>query len=146
MRHRIRTHKRGLSNQCGGTLVELMMSIFVMVVAASSILSGFLTADYLTKNATETSLALEDLEDLMERIQSTPFNNLQADFQDGVADGGLANDYAAIVGGYALPGQQITVSYASLTADRIEVVATLSWTQRERARTISLSSVRTSSS
>lgn len=134
-----------LGGKQGGTFVELLMAIFVITFSATSILGGYLSADYLTKNASETSIALEDLEDLMERIHATPFNNLQIDFQDGVADGGLNNDYAAIVGGYVLPGEEITVTYQNATADRVEVVATLTWNQRERVRSLSLSSVRTSS-
>jgi hypothetical protein len=126
-------------------LVELLLAIFVLVVAGTGILGTYLAAHTLSEYARQTSTALDDLKDIMERIHATPYLFLEDDFPDGVDDGGLDNDYAAIVGGYTLEDETITVSYPVVTADQIEIVATLTWVQQGRDRSVSLSTIRSSS-
>ena len=87
--------------------------------------------------------AVSDLDDIVECMRATPFNTVQATFPSGVANGGGVTSYLALVGGYTLLNEQITVTYPSQTPTRIEVLATLNWTERGRARTMQLSTVRT---
>ena len=75
----------------------------------------------------------DDLQAFAEHINSTSFQNLTATFPSGVINGGLANPYGALIGGYALSGEQITVTYPSQTSDWLSIVVTMNWTYRGRA-------------
>ena len=127
----------------GVTLVEVLMALVIFVIAGAGILGSYLSSHQLAENATGTMRAVDHLEDLMERIHSTAFNAVTTTFPNGVANGGATN-YAAIVGGYSLQGEQITVTYPSVAAGRLEVLATDTWTYRGRAHTVRLSTLRTS--
>jgi Tfp pilus assembly protein PilV len=127
----------------GITLIEVLLAVFILMVAGGGILSSYLSSHQLSEHATDTMIAVKDLEDLLERIHATPFTNLTAAFPNGVVNG-PANSYPGIVGGYALANEQITVTYTSQTAGRIEMLATVTWLSRGRPRTASLATVRTS--
>lgn len=129
--------KRGLS------LVELVIALFVFVIASAGVLSSYLSSSQLIQDATNQMRAVEDLGDLMEQIQATPYDDLLATFPTGVVDGG-GTDYDGLVGGYTLQDQQIVVTYPSQTTGRMEVLVTVSWGFLGRAYTKSLSTVRTS--
>ena len=129
----------------GFTFVELLLVIFVLAAAGTGILGSFLSTHFLTQYARDTMIAMDDLKDMMERIQATPFTNLTADFPSGDPDGPAGNAYQVIVGGgYALSDQRITVTYPSQTASRREILVTLTWKSRGRDRSAALSTVRTS--
>lgn len=136
-RVRSRQHCRGV------TLLEILTALFVIVMAGSGILGALLSSHQLSEHAGHTMKAVSDGDDLMERIRATSFQTLQATFPAGVANGGGVTDYAALVGGYTLTGEQIVVTYPSQTTSRIEVVVTVNWTERGRARSTVLSTVRT---
>jgi len=130
----------------GFTFVELLLVIFILVAAGSGILGSFLSTHLLTQYARDSMIAVDDLRDMMERIQSTPFTDLLTSFPANVADGPAANPYPSIVanGAYALSNQQITVTYPAMTPTRREILVTVSWRTRGRQRAAALSTVRTS--
>jgi len=130
--------------QRGATFVELLLALLVFIVGLGGVLGAFLAANELGEHAQEVMVALDDLKDVLEEIHATPFENLTSRFPAGVANGGASNPYATMVGVYALPGEQITVTYPAQSGDRLELVATLAWVHRSRLRTLSLSTVRTS--
>jgi hypothetical protein len=135
------------SKQTGATFIELLLALFVLVASSSGLLGAYLSGHLLSEQARQERVAFEDLRDIMERIQSNPFATLAVEFPDGVTNGGAGdpNPYEEIAGDYTLPDQQITVTYPVVTADRMEILVTLTWTHRTRARTASVSTVRTSS-
>ena len=137
MRHIPRVRNAGMS------LVEVVITLAVFVVAGLGIVGAHFYSNQLSEYATSSMRAVNDLEDIMERIHATPFDNLQATFPAGVPNG-VGNAYAAIVGGYTLGSEQITVTYPSVTTGRLEMVVTVNWTERLRQRSTSLSTVRTS--
>jgi hypothetical protein len=126
------------------TFVELLLAIVVFLVGLSGAIQALFACQDLSEHAQEVMIALDDLKDVMEEIHATPFESLPVRFPEGVADGSAAAPYAAVVGGYTLPAQRITVTYAAQSSDRRELVATLTWLHRSRSRTLSLSTVRTS--
>lgn len=128
----------------GVSYVEILLAVVLFITAGAAILGASLAMHDLSDHATKSMRAVSDLQTVMERIASTAFQNVLTQFPGGVVDGG-ANNYAAIVGGYTLPGEQITVTYPSQTADRLEIVVTLNWTHRSRLRTTVLSTIRTNS-
>ncbi len=130
--------------RAGLTLVELLMALGIFALAGGGIVGAYLFSHQLVESGTERIRATDDLEDIMERIRATPFAALATRFPAGAVDGGGVTDYAALVGGYTLDDQQITVTYPTQAAGRLEVLVTLTWTSRGRMRTASLSTVRTS--
>ena len=129
----------------GVTLVEVLLAVFILVAAGSGILGSYLACHQLSEHATSTMRAVDHLEDVMEHIESTPFDTLQTFFPGGVVDGG-ANDYEGIVGGYTLDNEQIVVTYPSQTTGRLEMLVTVNWAYRGRTQSTSLSTVRTDGS
>ena len=125
-------------------MVEIVATLFICVLVGSAVLGALLSTHQLSQHAGHTMKAVSDLDDMMERIRATSFNTVQTTFPAGVANGGDGTTYAALVGGYTLTDERITVTYPSQTPTRIEVLVTLNWTERGRARTIRLSTVRTS--
>ena len=138
---RLRTSR--LNSDQGLTMVELVIAIFVFSVAGMGVYSSYLSSSQLIQDSTNHMRAVEDLGDIMEQIQATSFDDLLATFPAGIADGG-ASDYEALIGGYTLEDEQITVTYPAQTTGRVEVLVTLTWVSRNRAYTRSLSTVRTS--
>ena len=132
-------------HQRGNTLIELLVSLFVLVTASSGLLLMYLSGNLLSEQARQERIAYEDLRDMMERIQATAFTAIAGNFPAGVANGGGGNPtpYARIVGTYVLPNETITVTYPAIAADRREILVTVTWTQRTRARAASLLTVRT---
>jgi len=127
----------------GVSTIEVLIALSLFIVAGGAMASAHLFGHQLSEYATSTMKAVNDLEQVMERVHATPFADLRTSFPDGIPNGGPVNAYVAIVNGYTLEGEQITVTYPSQTADRLEVLVTVSWVQRGRARSRSLSTART---
>lgn len=127
----------------GLSLIELIFALFIFVLATTGLYISYLSSSRLIQDATNQMRAVEDLGDIMEQIQATPFNVLLTTFPSGVVDGG-ATDYADLVGGYTLQAQTIVITYPSQTTGRVEVLATVNWQYQGRLYTKSLSTIRTS--
>ena len=125
-------------------MVEIVATLFICVMVGSAVLGALLSTHQLSQHAGHMMKAVSDMDDMMEHVHATSFNAVQATFPAGVANGGDGTNYAALVGGYTLDSEQITVTYPSQTPTRIEVLVTLNWTERGRARTMQLSTVRAS--
>ncbi len=135
---------RFLQTSRGFTFVELLLVIFVFITASAGVIGSYLATHYLSHYAKETMMATNDLRDMMESINATPFSALSANFPSGTANG-PANSYSGIVGGYLLTGESVTVTYPSMTATRREVLVVVTWTSRGSQRTASLAGLKTSS-
>ena len=134
----------------GMTLVELLIATVVTVLGGLWLLGAYHSVIELTETSQQADVALNDLRDMMERIKTTPFTSLAANFPDGAVNGvvgGGPNLYAPIVGSYTLNGEQITVTHRPGTAaDPRELIATLRWTHLGRTYQRSLSTMRVSES
>ena len=127
----------------GFTIIELIIALFVFVVAGGGIAGANLYCHRLSEDVTNAMRAVDDLDDMMEHVQATPFSSLQVLFPGGVVNGGGGNAYAAVVGGYTLDGEQIIVTYPSQTAGRLEMLVTVNWLQRGRSRSARTATIRT---
>ena len=134
----------------GMTLVELLVAIVVVVLGGLWLLGAYHSVLELTEVSEQADRALNDLRDMMERIKTTPFTSLAANFPTGAVNGVVGqgqNLYAPIVGSYSLTGEQITVTHRpTAAADPRELVAVLQWTNRGRTYQRSLSTMRVSES
>ena len=128
--------------QRGSSLAEILLALALFVIAGVGIVGSYFAMNDFSTYASKSMRVTSDLQALTEHIQSTPFQNIATVFPDGVADGGVGKPYSTIVGGYALPSEQITVTYPSQTADRLEMTITLSWAHRSRTMTKAFSTIR----
>ena len=141
---RLATYRRSAG---GFTFVELLLVIFVLITAGAGLIGSYFSTHYLSHYAKEVMMATDDLRDMMERINATPFNALAVNFPDGVANG-TGNSYPGIVGvgAYLLPSESITVTYPPpVSATKREVLVTVTWKSRGASRWSSLAGLRTSS-
>ena len=133
---------------CGFVLLELLFTIMIIVIAAIWLFAAYHSALHLAQIAQQTSLAYDDLKDMMERIKATPFTQLTANFPDGAVNGvvgGGPDRYGAVVGSYGLSSEQIVVRHQpSTTADPKELIVQISWTNQGRTYQKSVSTLRAS--
>ncbi len=138
----------GRSSRRALTLVELLLALLVLTVAGVGILGAYQHALHLTEVSEQSGLALNDLKDMMEKIKSTPFTQLTAVFPDGAVNGivgGGPDQYSAIVGGYSLVQEEITISHEpSPAADPREFIVEIAWTNRGRTYYRQLATMRAS--
>lgn len=116
------------------------MAITIVMLSCVWVTAAYHWVLELNQVSEQTLIALNDLQDVMERVRSAPFTQLAATFPNGVAGG-----YDPIVGGYTLPNEQIIVTHVpSTAADPRELVVEVNWTVKNRIYRRQLSTVRTS--
>jgi hypothetical protein len=118
----------------GLTLVEILIAMFVFTLALAALLSSIVAVLYLIDLSKDFTVAYSDIRNMMEDIRTTPFANMLSLFPDGLVDGPVSNRYSDLVGGYLLGNEHITVTYADVTSDPLEVKVILTW-QDKHART-----------
>ena len=128
--------QRTRAQQGGILLVEILFAIVILIVSVVWLLVAYQSAFSLVETSQQTNVALNDLRDMMERIKTTPFVNLQNDFPNGAPNGivgGGTEKYSAVIGGYSLNNEQVTVTHQpNPTADPQELVVQVSWRNRGR--------------
>lgn len=133
-----------LRNNKAITLIEVLIATFIFVLAFGGLLSSILASVYLLSLGKEQTVAISDLRNMMERIRSTPFENMLSLFPNSTVDGPASKPYSNIVGGYALNNEHIIVTYPSTTSDPLEVKVNVSWRDaRTRIQNISASTFKT---
>jgi len=134
---------RGKKNR-GMSLMEVLVTTLIIVTAAVMILQAYLTAAYLFELSKGKTAALNDLKNVAEAIRATPYSNMLNDFPDNTQDGPAGNLYSDIVGGYTLNSEHIVVNYTDSTADPLEILITVNWTDmRSRQVSNSISTMKT---
>jgi prepilin-type N-terminal cleavage/methylation domain-containing protein len=130
--------------QKGMTLVEILIAALIFSLALGALLKSMGSIIEVIDLARDKSQAVADLRSVLEHMRATPFDLLTARFPNGTQDGTAINNYTAIVGGYKLASEHITVSYVDPNTDPLEIKTMLSWQdKRARTRNASLSTFRT---
>ena len=111
----------------GITLAEILLAMVIISVAALAVLQSYIADVNLSQVNKEDVVAAAHLNNVMEAIKCTPFSDITVDFPNGVAGGSAGNNYADLVGGYALNNEQLTVSYINPNADPLEITASVTW-------------------
>lgn len=113
-----------IDNEAGLTLVELMVTMVVVVLA----LVGYIGATtFLQKQSEikfEKSLAIQDANRVLEQMRDASETgnfptNVTGTFSNGAA--------VAAFNGLNLTNEVVTVSYADATADPLDVTVTVTW-------------------
>ena len=133
-----------IKNTKGMSLFEIMVATLVFVLAMGALLSSLTGVLYLISQAKDETIAVSDLKNIAERIRATSFNNVPVFFPNGTQDGPAFNLYPAIVGGYNLTSEHITVTYPDAGADPLEIRITATWQSRNgRSYNTALSTFKT---
>jgi hypothetical protein len=125
--------------RAGALFVEILAAVLVLGLAGVGLVASYLSLHRLVSDGREMQVAVDDMRDMVERIHGTAFNSLATTFPAGVGV------YTAVTGPYLLRNQQISIAYPAVTPDKREIVVTLTWQQGNRTRTVSSSTIRTSS-
>lgn len=127
-------------NQQGMTLTEILIAALVFTLALAALLSSISYVLYLIDISKDETMANCDLKNMMERIKVTPFADTLSLFPNGVVDGPVSNSYQTAIGGYSLNGEHISVTYANVNSDPLEIKADLTWQDKHnRSHSVSLS-------
>ena len=125
-----------LRNNRGVSLIETLLAFTVVIVAGISLMVAYQSAIHLTEVSQQSNIAMNDLRAMMERIKTTPFSALNANFPNNAINGvvGAGPDlYTGVVGGYGLGTEQITVTHNPGTgSDPKEMIVQVQWTNRGR--------------
>lgn len=113
-------------NNKGLTLVEVLISILIFTFVLGALLNSLISALYLNNTAKEYTIATSHLRNMMEEIKVTPYVEMLSTFPDSLPDG-PGNSYQSIVGGYQLLEEHITVTYADVNSDPLEINVELIW-------------------
>jgi hypothetical protein len=116
-----------IRNNNGMSLVEILIASTMAIICIVSVIVSYLTVFNWSEANREETVSTMHLVSMMESIKSTPFSSITADFPNGVNDGPAGNRYTAIVGGYTLTNERITVTYVNPASDPLEVSVALRW-------------------
>ncbi len=123
----------------GFTLLELAISMSVMVVAVLAMVGLFITYSALIETSKNTAAALSEAQAVVEALRNTePFTaaGVSANYPQGV-------DLASVFNFNKLKNESIFITYGSLSADPLQVTVTVSWQDRTRSRSESLTTLMT---
>jgi len=114
------TVKKKLKNKRGMTLIEVVISLAILVIASAGALQAIFTSNILSVEAKETTIAMNDARAVLERVKITSLGSLPSDATiDGFtvwADLGttisnnLNQEQILITGGNGNTVRQITVT------------------------------------
>ena len=128
------------------TLLEVLISGTVLAVVLLGVLSGYVSCLNINDISRSTTIASEDARQVIEQMRSFAVTSLTTiTSQDWTA-------WAAANGLNTLDSEQITVTYVEndpakdadadpLNEDPLEVTVTVTWQDKSRARSLSLSSL-----
>lgn len=132
IKQEIKKKDRLILKREGFTLIELILAVAIIL----PVLLGAIGLNVYVFRATETSrrtmVALQDAHTVVERIRNTSETSLSAvtsAYPDSQAVTGFSN----------LPSEQITVDYANINADPLDLIVTVSWLDRGRTMVRNLS-------
>lgn len=118
------------SNKQGLTLVEVLITVFVLAIGILSSLLFFTNAMISTEYARDLTVATTHVEYVLEEIQtrSTLANINGTNWASWFTTQGLNT----------LPSETVAVTYANAASDPLEVTATITWTKKNKTSNVAL--------
>ena len=118
-------------NKKGFTLVELMFSVFILLVSILALLSGFLGTLFLNNASSNLTIAVNDAQHVLEQVKGLNYTTC------------IQNNFAA--GCYTLPvltnlpGETVAFSPApTIGASISKITVKISWLDSQKTRSFSL--------
>lgn len=156
-------------SKAGLTLVELMVSITIVMIAVAGSIAAQISADRLVQTGRQTSAASADLQGCMERLRLWSYSDLELvlrhpDADDAIGDDDFVPDapastadnavtnYVALLDSFDdvhLENQRISAAFPNFVLggdvpDPLEIRLTCTWNDHQgRVRTLQLSSLKT---
>jgi prepilin-type N-terminal cleavage/methylation domain-containing protein len=126
------------------TLVELMVTVFILSVSMAALMEGFAALLYLVDTSREETVASADLRNMLERIKATSFDQTTTRFPNGTIDGPVSARYWTLIGNYTLKNENVTVSYVNPAVDPLEIRVMVQWRDtRGKNRTMTYNTFKT---
>jgi len=123
----------------GFTLVEAMVAAVILLIVGLALLQVLILSLNYSQQAREYTVIADDLRDVFEEIRSVSFANLPVLYPHN------SSIPAAVVGGFQLENEAITISYPAGTgADPLEIQVTVTWkSKRGTTRSYTMKTLRT---
>lgn len=129
----MKSMEKPLDDRTGFTLVELMIALVVITLVIGGYIGANIMAQRNAEEMHERTIALQDANRAIEQMRDAsrvdPYlDNVTATFPDGgtlpkVASGSLTDGEVF----NSLPDEEVTVSYASTTANPLDATVTVTW-------------------
>lgn len=114
----------------GFTLIELLIATAIFVIAISGLLGAFFTSAYLNESARNLTTAVSHASRVLEEMRNTNFSSITStNWTTWAANNGLNT----------LTNERVTTSFSG--TDPLLATVTVSYSDRNRARTESLVSL-----
>lgn len=140
-------HRSILRTRRGVLLAAILFAISAILMAGVWLLGAYGSSIRLAAVAQQSDVALNDLKDMLEKIKSTPFTQLNVNFPNGTVNGTAPDLYTTAVGGYGLASEQITVTHLpNVAADPKQLSVQLTWMDGARQYTSTMRTFRSSRS
>ena len=121
----------------GFTLVEIMISVAILLGAILIMISLFAHYLVLIELSKNTTVALNDAQAVLEQIRNTdPAFSIPAAYPHG-------SNQAPLLGPTKLDNETIVVTYVNTNADPLDVTVTVTWQDRGRNRSETLTTLMT---
>ena len=121
----------------GFTLIEVMISVLLVVVAIGGLWSAFLSGMLLVEGGRNMTRAAADARTLFEEMRRRSTGDLSAittwDWTAWAQGAGLTT----------LPGESILVTFTNVASDPVQANARVSWTEKNRNRSATFTGLMT---
>jgi len=123
----------------GVSLIEVTVAVAVIALGVTTLMAQLEASFKITSVNRETNKAMAHLQAGLEKVISTPFNNIVETYPNGssVSQENIESEDL-------MDGEYMTVTYVDANADPLEITVTVYWTSFDgRARSRSLTTMRT---
>jgi len=118
-----------LRKKKGFSLIELMVAVFILLVAILALISAYLGSLFLSDSSAQLTTAVTDAQYVLEQIRGLPYSCVANNF---------AGNCYSLPNLNNLPSETITVSSTSAGANIRSVKVTVNWLDKGNLRSYSL--------
>ena len=118
--------RSALTRRTGFTLVELMLAAAILVIAILGLLAVLIHSMLMNESNNNLATAVNDAQYVLEQIKGLPYVNITSSYSPP---------------NFTINNENITpgVTVSNISDDLREVTVNVSWTERQRSRSVQLS-------